>query len=177
MIGLGNIASRYDYFASMGIILIFVLALKKIYEYLIPSGREIAAGSIIVIFSIFALFHIIQVQQSYFEWREAGNRVRNFFISYDALYESQWSNENAEFHFVNVPVKIGDAWVFPVGLNDAVWFAFKNNNAKIFIHPDLKSALDAAGYYKSRPVLQFNDDGSVKEIDRFRGVPLELIKP
>jgi len=177
VIGLGNIASRHDYMASMGLVLIFVLGLKKIYEYLLSSGKEIAIGTVVVIFSVFALFHIIQVQQSYFEWREAGNRVKNFFISYDALYESQWASPDAQFHFVNVPVKIGSAWIFPVGLNDAVWFAFRNENAKVFVHQDLKEALDQAQFYRSRPVLQFNEDGTVEEIDKFRGVPMELIKP
>ncbi len=177
VIGLGNIASRHAYFASMGLVLVFVLGLKKIYEYLLSSGKEIAIGTVVVIFSVFALFHIIQVQQSYFEWREAGNRVKNFFISYDALYESQWTSPEAQFHFVNVPTKIGNAWIFPVGINDAVWFAFRNKDAKVFVHQDLKNALDQAGYYKSRPILQFNEDGSVKQIDKFRGVPPELIKP
>ncbi len=176
-LGLGNIASRYSYFASLGLIIIFVLFLKKIYEYLRNSGQEVAIGVVSIIIAVFALFQIIQVQQGYFEWREAGNKARNFFISFDALYSDSWSKSNAEFHFVDVPIKIGNAWIFPVGLNDAVWFAFKNDNAKVIIHPDLKSALDQAGYYKSKTVLRFNEDGSVKEIDRFRDVPQDLIIP
>lgn len=176
-IALGNITSRYSYLAAMGIILIFMLVIKRLYEYLSHSGKEIAIGILVIAIGVFGLFQIIQVQQSYFQWQEAGNKAKNFFIGFDSLYESGWSSSNAEFHFVNVPQKVGDAWVFPVGLADAVWFAFKNDNAKVFIHPDRNSALQQAGYSKSKHVIEFKDDGRVVEVDRFRNVPLDLITP
>ncbi len=176
-IALGNITSRYSYMAAMGIILILMLIVKRLYEYLSKSGKEIGLAILAIAIGVFALFQIIQVQQTYFEWREAGNKAKNFFIGFDSLYETGWSDPSAEFHFVNVPLKVGDAWVFPVGLNDAVWFAFKNDKAKIFIHPDLQSALDQAGYSKSKHVLRFTDSGTVVEVDRFRNVDPDLITP
>jgi len=176
-LGLGNIASRYDYLASIGIIFIFVMFINRIYDYLLKNGREIALGTVGVVIGILVLFHIIQVQQSYFVWQEAGNKVRNFFVSFESAYNSTWTEPTAEFYFVDVPVKVGDAWVFPVGISDAVWFAIKNEDAKIISNIDLDSAIEQAGYYKSRNVFQFKEDGTVEEIDRFKGVPLDLIKP
>jgi hypothetical protein len=175
-LGLGNIASRYDYLGAVGIIFIITLILKKAYDYLLPNGREIAVATIAVIVGIYSLFHVMQIQQTYFIWEEAGNKVRNFFISFDASYSSNWSKPDAEFYFVNVPIKVGEAWVFPVGLNDAVWFAIKNDKAKINISSDLDTAIEQAGYYKSRTVFEFDNNGNVKEIDRFKEVPSYLIK-
>ncbi len=174
---LGNITSRYSYLSSAGLILILILFLKKIYEYLHTNGREIAVGSTSLLVIIFGLLHMIQVQQAYFHWDEAGNKARRFFISIEALYSNDWSGKDMEFHFVNIPIRVGEAWGFPVGLDNAVWFAFKNEDAKVFKHNDLDSALSQAGYYQAKHVLLFNYDGSVKEIERFKGVPPNLIIP
>ena len=35
-------------------------------------------------------------------------------------------------HFVDIPIKSGQAWVFPVGLPDALWFAFQNGDLQVF---------------------------------------------
>lgn len=166
-LGLGNITSRYSYLASLGLILIFVLLVKKLYSFFIASGRAIALSVVSVFVIIFSLFQIIQLQQAYFDWRGAGEKSRNFFISIDALYTDYWSRGPVEFHFVNVPQKVGEAWVFPVGLSDAVWFAFQNKEAKVFIHNDLDTALNQAGLSFTNRVFVFNEDGSLKEIDRF----------
>ena len=132
---------------------------------------------ITLIIILFSIFHIIQVQQSYSNWAEAGKRTKNFFVALQASYQPSWSTNEIAYNFVNVPTKIGDAWIFPVGIQDAVWLAFRNDNAKFIFHTDKKSALDSAGLYRSRPVFVFMPDGSVKEVNRFKNVPLNLILP
>lgn len=176
-LGLGNIAPRYSYLASFGVIIILVLFLRVIYKYLIGSGKETAVLFLTLIIIVFSIFHIIQIQQSYSNWGEAGNRTKNFFIAIQKFYSNEWSGEKVDFHFVNVPTKIGDAWIFPVGIEDAVWLAFRNENARIILHSDNKEALDQAGLYRSRPVFIFNPDGSVVEVNRFKNIPLDLILP
>ena len=176
-IGLGNITSRYSYLASIGLIFIFIIVAKKLYEYLLINGKNIAIGAVAVLVLIFALFHTIQIQQAYSEWQDAGNKAKNFFISLEAQYNDYWSGEDVQFHFVDVPIKFGEAWIFPVGLSDAVWFAFKNDNAKVFQHTDLKEAIAQAGSSLSHPVFKFNADGSVTEVDRFQNGSSNLINP
>lgn len=167
-LGLGNITSRYSYLGSLGIVLIFTILIKKLYPYLKDQGREIAIGVTVLSIIAFALFHVIQVQQVYRDWHGAGEKSRNFFISIDNLYSNFWSEKNVELHFVDVPLKVGEAWVFPVGLNDAVWFAFNNPDLKIFIHNDLDDALKLSGTSLSKPVLKFGEDGGLEEVVRFK---------
>ncbi len=176
-LGLGNIASRYSYLASLGLILILVMIVKKIHTGLLDQGREISLGVVGVLVAVFMLFHIIQVQQSYFEWQDGGNKVKRFFVSFEAAYKDYWSGSDVEFHFVNVPQRLGGAWIFPVGLDHATWFAIKNSDAKVFVDKDLNTALLEAGNYQSRTVFVFNDDGSVSVIDRLKNVPSNLIIP
>lgn len=164
-LGLGNITSRYSYVASIGVVIIITILIKKSYGYLESSGRYIAFGILGVALIIFSLFHVIQIQQITFDWRDAGRLAKDFFISFESEYSNGWSGKDIKFHFINVPQRVGDAWVFPVGLSDAVWFAIRNDDARIFIHSDLKSALNS-GSSKSDVILRFKDDGGVEEIDK-----------
>ena len=166
-LGLGNITSRYSYLASLGVILIFVFLLNKLYLFLLKESKQIALLTVSVIVIVFSLFQIIQIQQSYFDWSGAGEKVRKFFISIDALYTDYWSKGEVEFHFVDVPIKVGDAWVFPVGISDAVWFAFQNKEAKVYTHPNVDTALQSASLSLTNRVFVFNEDGSLREIDRY----------
>ena len=166
-LGLGNITSRYSYLASLGLILIAVFLLNKIYQFLLKEGKEIALLTTSVIVIVFSLFQIIQVQQSYFDWAGAGEKVKKFFISIDALYTDYWSKGQVQFHFVDVPLKVGDAWVFPVGISDAVWFSFQNKEAKVYTYTNLDTALQTAGLSFTNRVFVFNDDGSLREVDRY----------
>lgn len=170
-LGLGNITERYSYLASMGIVFVLTQTALIGWRYLQNQGREIALGLSALTLSIFILFHIISVQQAYYEWRDAGNRARNFFVSLQDQYANYWSAKDFEFHFANVPIKIGEAWVFPVGLDSAVWIAFRNDSAKIFIHKDSDSAKNAVTTPFQGIAFEFNEDGSLRRIDKFAAPP------
>lgn len=176
-LGLGNITSRYSYLASLGFVLVFTYLLKESYNYLKIYGRDIGIMSISILVAVFALLHIIQFQQMQSDWRTAGNKSKELFTSIDELYSSSWSTNAIKLHFVDVPIRVGEAWVFPVGLNDALWFAFRNDNLSVYQHPDLESALQAAGTSNSDVVLKFREDGGVTGVVRFRnGVPLDVFE-
>lgn len=175
-LGLGNITSRYSYLPSLGLILILAMFVKKVFIYLETFGREIAIMSTIIIILVFSLFHIIQVQQIHGDWHTAGQKAQKFFISIDELYNNSWSEEDLRFRFVDVPIKTGEAWIFPVGLPDALWFAFKNDNLKTYIHSNLSEALSLAGTSLKDRVFKFQDDGSIEEVTRYKdGYPINVL--
>lgn len=163
-IGLGNIASRYSYLASMGLIIILIILIKKLYLFLLLNGKNIALLSVSIVVLTYSLLQIIQVQQAGFDWQGAGEKVRKYFISIDALYLNSWSQSSVNFHFVDVPIRYGQAWVFPVGLSDAVWFSFKNKDTKIYLDKDLPSAISSTYTSFNTRIFKFNDDGSIEDI-------------
>lgn len=167
-IGLGNITSRYNYLASVGLIIIFVILVKKLYNFLSSNGRHTAFASVLLFVIVYSLFQIIQVQQIGFDWRGAGEKVKTYITSIDGLYTDSWSRNPVEFHFVNVPIKYGQAWVFPVGLSDAVWFSFKNKDTKIYLHQDIDSVLAGTTLSINRRVFKFNDDGSITDVQKLK---------
>ena len=163
-LGLGNITSRYSYMATLGVVPIIVMLIKKFYNYLLDSGKQIAVLAVTIFVLIFSLFHIISAEQTAADWAGASLRVNNFFISFDALYNNYWSQGPIQFHFVNVPIKYNQSWVFPVGLSDAVWFAVKNDKAQIYQDKDLTTALEEVGNSTYNKIFMFNDDGRISEI-------------
>ncbi len=162
-LGLGNITSRYSYLASIGFILLFVFFVKNIYSYLESYGKSIALGVVTVVLCIFSFVHIIQLQKIHIDWYEAGEKSKRFFISIDEQYTDSWAKEHMQFYFVNVPIRLGDAWVFPVGLNDAIWLVFRNERIQVHQSATLEQALQEARGSSNKKVFEFNETGSVIE--------------
>ncbi|KKR76649.1 MAG: hypothetical protein UU21_C0006G0040 [Candidatus Levybacteria bacterium GW2011_GWA2_40_8] len=162
-LGLGNITSRYSYLATAGIIFVLAILGRKAYEYLLINGERIALMMLSVMFSVFLLLHVMQLQAIHGDWHDAGKKTKNFYVSIDALYKGYWSEKDISFHFVNVPIREGNAWIFPVGLSDAVWLAFRNSQARIFTHSSV-SELNLKTLSYKHIVLVFNPNGSVYQI-------------
>lgn len=165
-LGLGNITFRYSYLASFGIIMIVVMLGSKFYGYLLHYGKDIAIATIGMVISVFCLFHIIQAQQAMIEWKGSGERVENFLTSVDSLYAERWSDKNkkTDLYFDDVPIKNGDAWVFPVGLEDAVWFAFKNENITVHSINDVNEMSREDYLSDSKWVFKFQGNGSLRRV-------------
>lgn len=171
-LGLGNISSRYSYLSSIGVIFIVVILLKNLYAYLLTSGRAVATGALIVVMSVFFLFQIIEQQQLHSDWYESGEKVRRFFIAMDSKYDGYWATDPMEFYFVNVPIRSGEAWIFPVGIKDALWLTTRNSQTKVYIKPTLSSALDAITYdVRTQKVFEFDADGEIIERKKIRITP------
>ncbi len=162
-LGLGNIASRYDYLVSFGLVILLTLFIKKTYFYLISSGRDVVISVMTVLLGIFFLLNIIQVQQLHGDWKGAGDKVNKLFISIEGLYSNEWSTGPIDLYFVNVPIRNGDAWVFPVGLEDALWFTFENPKIHVHQMQSVESALSLVTDPMSQKVFVFDDDGQVTE--------------
>ncbi len=166
-LGLGNMSSRYGYLSSIGIIFLFVLFVKKLYGYLLNNGRDIALTSVMVVVSLFSLLQIIQLRQIQSDWYEAGEKSRRFFIGVNSVYDDYLTSAPMEFHFVNVPIRHGEAWVFPVGIPDALWFVFRNPTMKVYSWPELSLALAAVDYdSKTQKVFVFDDVGDITEVKK-----------
>lgn len=165
-LGLGNITSRYSYLASIGLILLFVFFIKKLYTYLLWSGKEIAIAGLTLIITLFCLLHIMQIQQIHNDWYEGGLKVKRFFVAIDAVYTDSWKDTLTDLYFVNVPIRVGEAWVFPVGLSDAVWFAFKSKEIRVYTPISLDLAFDYKGDSENAHVFRFNADADIEELAR-----------
>jgi hypothetical protein len=159
-LGLGNITSRYSYLPSFGFALLLVFSLKKAYDYLLSNGRYVAIAIIIIITIIFSSVQLFQMQRIQIDWKEAGDKSKNFLTSLDWVYAHYSAKDTSRLYFVDVPIRYGEAWVFPVGLSDAVWLVFRNENIRAYQAGSVKEAFDALGI-SNGSVFKFNNKGGL----------------
>jgi len=174
-LGLGNIALRYQYVGAVGFVFFFVFILRKLYAVVLTSGREIAMMFTGVLVTVFTLWHIVVLQGIHLDWYHAGEETRQFIISIDNAYENYWATEPMRLHFVNVPIRHGEAWVFPVGIKDALWFVCKNSDIEIYSWDSRVHALNAVPYGSpTQKVFEFTKEGKVWEVQKKLPEPLLL---
>lgn len=166
-LGLGNIAPRYGYLASVGFVLLAVYGIRQAYRYLLDNGRDIAVIGVSVAVGIFGLFHVMQLQQLQTDWHESGDKVTKFLVAMGGSYDDYWTTQPMEFHLVHVPIRHRSAWVFPVGIPDSLWFIFRNARISVVSEPSLDAALqNVAHESKTQKIFVFADDGSVREVKK-----------
>jgi len=163
-LGLGNITSRYSYLSSFGIVLLLALIASKLYSYLLVNGKSIAIAGITMITIIFFSIHLFQLQKIHSDWYRAGNISKKFLISLNQIYTDTITPK--KFYFVDVPIRYGEAWVFPVGLEDALWFSFRNSELSVHTKESLIPALKDASVSTDTRVFQFDKDssGGIEEV-------------
>jgi len=166
-LGLGNIAARYGYLASAGLVFILVFGLGKLHAVLRGSGQSIAQLATAVVVLVFVMLQVVGVEQLHRDWYEAGVRVQRFFVSMESNYQDYWTTEPMTFYFAEVPIRHRDAWVFPVGLSDAVWFILHNPKATVNIVPSRQDAVSAVLYGdRTQRAFVFEGEGQVTELEK-----------
>lgn len=171
-LGLGNMSSRYGYLAAVGVAMLLTYLGQKIYVYLLDNGKAIALGMMTLFISIFALFHIISLSALHDNWQEAGSKVERFITSIDGAYEDTWSSTPLELHFVGTPIRNGEAWVFPVGIPDILWFQFHNPDIRVFQESSVDTAFQNVTYGSAtQKIFVFDEIGQVIEVKKPRSLP------
>lgn len=166
-LGLGNLSPRYGYVASIGAAFCIVFWLEQVYRMVLQSGKDAAIGVVTILVSVFFMMQVTSIQQLHRDWYEAGEKVRTFFVSMESHYEDNWSSDPMQFHFVNVPIRYRDAWVFPVGLSDALWFVTHNPNASIYSWSDVSDALARINADSpTQKIFVFGDQGNLTEVKK-----------
>lgn len=166
-LGLGNMSSRYSYLSSVGFVILLAIFFKKVYNYLVNvGGRYIGIACIVIIVIIYSMIQLISLQKIHTDWKVAGQKSQKFLISVERYSKDFWIRQKMSFYFVDMPIKNGDAWVWPVGLKDALWFTFKNPNISVTAVPDINTAFNLAGNSPDSHVFVFDSDGNVDEMVR-----------
>jgi hypothetical protein len=167
VLALGNIALRYLYLATFGIILMFMFIFNKLYKLAHGRSKYAVLAIILILSVLYSLFNIKQLYNSNNDWKKAGEITDNLLVTLNYTFPvSRATPPNPVFYFVNTPVKLGEAWVFPVGLDDALWFTFQNENLTVHNMKNLNLALDAAEGSSSARVFEFNKSGNIEQVIR-----------
>lgn len=177
-LGLGNITSRYSYLSSVGFVILLAFFLKKIYFYLVSiSDKYIGTACIVMIIIAYFMVQLFGLQKIHTDWKSAGRESQRFLVSIEQYSKDSWIRQEMKFYFVGMPIRNGEAWVWPVGLKDALWLTFKNPNLAIYSALDINSAFDQAKGVASAHVFKFDKDGNVDEVIRAKNGQINLLNP
>ena len=166
-LGLGNISSRYSYLSSIGFVIVFVVFVKKAFSYLLSISDKYTTFVIVILISmIFGSIQLFQLQNLHTDWNVAGEKTQRFLISFERIYKDYWVDKRMHFYFVDVPIKNGEAWVFPVGLNDALWFVLPNKEHLLDQVGSVEEAFSRISDPKNSSVFRFDADGRIHEYQK-----------
>jgi len=168
-LGLGNIAERYGYLSSIG----FVFALSVLIIWISNFGakklrnKKYQALIIVILVFLLGIFYWREQQMERKEWARSG-RITNRTLAYLRIYNED-VKKNSTFYIANIPTKQGQAWIFPVGLEDGIWFVYRDSTLKIVKLKDIEEARRIKEELTAAKVLDnyvfyFDKDGMIAEI-------------
>lgn len=141
-LGLGNIAFRYVYLSSAGALLMFFALLQILTESIKKQFRYslyILIGLVLILLGSYNYFELMRINR---DWQKAGNITAGTISTVINTFSNDLvPTKNPELFFVNVPLTYGQAWVFPVGLPDAMWFSFKNEKLRVLQFSNVSDAM------------------------------------
>lgn len=152
-LGLGEVSERYTLLASLLLCIGLGVGVEKIWNKVAVIGRIIMT----CVFLLILAWNYQQTTQRIAEWKFAS------FVSQDALLK--FKNEfyppviPKNYIFVNVPIRYGRAWIFPVGLDDAIWHTMRLSEYYLYTLPTIEAAFDFDPPHsaKSKEVLYFDN--------------------
>lgn len=161
-LGLGNMSDRYVYLASGGIVLATIMLLK---DSLNMKKKGIFIGAIVA-GVIFVGFHLAQLRTSNLEWKQAGRTSNNALVALAFAYSQPGTlSPTPIFYFINVPIKYGDAWIFPLGLKDGLWFSFQSTPLTVIQTEDKDAAMThGKKAYNDVHIFKFENNGDLLEL-------------
>ena len=124
-LALGNIAPRYLYFASIGFSISTVLIIDFFIKRIFGSKKK--TSIVILLFLIVAYFYFFtsQLIVNKNKWTDAGFVAKNTLFLFRSKYPELKNSDS--IYVVNNPVTYKDVWVFPTGIDDGLWFVYREN--------------------------------------------------
>lgn len=119
---LGNIAERYVYIASIFFIVGAVLLTQEVWK----NSRMVLSKVLIIVITFFILgINIQEVERLGGDWLKAGSVVEQ---SLRVVKQAAFPPQNVlHFFIINTPIRYGRAWIFPTGMNDALWQIYRGS--------------------------------------------------
>jgi len=151
------------YLASVGFSILLVVVLRLLFLKVFKNLQQATAVLIIVAFILASVYYVSN-QQEQKTWQHSGEVTKNTLLFFRKHYPS--FAPTFDVYVVNTPVTYRDAWVFPVGLSDGMWFIYRNKLPKVAEKnsvDDARGSITASGNHNSY-IFQFDDQANISEV-------------
>lgn len=157
---LGNITLRYGYLASFGFIVMILVLLEGVLSRIFKK-RTVNLLAYALVMGVVAVLCFLGLQAAEAHWEKASK------ITYFTLAKFKLDiplEKKTNIYFYNIPTKTGEAYIFPVGLPDAMYFVDNDPSIKTYIVKDLAEAklLQSEADLKKINTLIFTFDKNYK---------------
>jgi hypothetical protein len=163
-LGLGNAAERYAFIPSIFFCIALAYAFTSLWNM---KKNNIFKILLIVIVVCLCAWNIREVKRVEGDWAKASDIAQSSLLA--IKQEAYPPKDDLTFFFINPPIRYGRAWIFPIGLQDALWHMFRDNLYAVNVVPSIKAAYDYPNYKGTRYVYVFDNyvlkKGFIKPVD------------
>lgn len=152
----------FIYLGSSGLIIFTIIIIDKISRLFLTNKKISPVLPLLVVSLTILILFYKDIQRKKDEWQQAGNFTKNMLSTLRLEYEGLQKTSN--LYFVNTPVKYGNAWIFPDGLSDSMWFIYQEKTPAIFKAKTVGEAkkLIKKNGTENNYILLFEKDGIIK---------------
>lgn len=119
-LGLGAASDRYALLPSVFLVMFIAFVAQKVWASRLPISLRLIP---VVIVCGLIVINYQDTQKLIKEWQFAGNTTEKALLSIRTGFFPPTNIKT--FVFIDVPIRQGRAWIFPTGLNDALWHMFR----------------------------------------------------
>lgn len=159
VMGLGNIAERYLYIPSVG----YSMALSYILVRISDRPNFWLRGSVVLLTVIILTGYISGMRSAMVTWKKSGDTAETILRAVTVSHRSLVPG--ATIYYLNVPIRIGRAWVYPVGLRDALWVHYRDDSMRVITDMPQEYAREQQNT-ENNVLIFLYDRGAVYEITR-----------
>lgn len=173
-LALGNITARYDYLAVFGVIVAVMYGGFLLWNHRGVKRFTLAKVLVVILAVTFVFLQYKDNKNLRHDWTGSTQITYNLLQDMNVAYGGPDTlPPESTFYFVNTPIKYGQAWVFPVGLQDAIWFTFQDTIVHVEQANSVTDAFDISNKIPVRHIFLFQKDGTITEVFKLpAGTPL-----
>lgn len=149
---LGGMADRYMYIPSV----FFVMALIFAADSWWKRHTSVAAKACLCLIVIgIAWWNIAEVQRLGGDWQKAGDTAEQ---ALQVIKKETFPPKDVKtFFIINMPIRYGNAWIFPTGMTDAIWLMYRENPFRVFTVDTVEEAYRFVLTQGDREVFVFDN--------------------
>ena len=150
---LGGMADRYVYIPSIFFIIALVSTVSRVWNNI---HSWLIKMIICVVYIVVLIWNVKEVKRLGTDWEFASKTAQQALLVIKK--ETYPPKDIKTFFFIpSIPIRYGSAWMFPTGMNDAIWHIYRQSPYRIFTIPSIEDAYNFPITMGDREIFVFED--------------------
>lgn len=155
------ILSSLSYITSIIFVVIVGYGLSYVQKYF-SSDRNMKNIVIIIFIVVTSLMFMKQISAENDRWNAAGKITYNMLAAFRVVYDDV--PQHTSMYFVSLPKKINGVPIFDAGLQDSLWFIYRDETRKVYASPSLEAAQTQSALDTTSTIFSFDQNENVIKV-------------